>query len=202
MGNDIGKGATNRMAIAAMSNVTSVEKKELLTMKKNFAEIAARSGLPDVISKDEFTEGLGQVPNITDSDKEILERLFIMLDKTGDYTINYKEFMCGIAPLITGTVSEKLNFACEMIDVDGTGMLKPNELTFVLKAMNSTASYFGDPVMTQEQIEQLTDEVFKDYDKDGSGELLFTSFTGTMGEHNLVQSFVSGKGTVRYGSSR
>ena len=93
MGNDIGKGATNRMAIAAMSNVTSVEKKELLTMKKNFAEIAARSGLPDVISKDEFTEGLGQVPNITDSDKEILERLFIMLDKTGDYTINYKEFM-------------------------------------------------------------------------------------------------------------
>ena len=34
MGNDIGKGATNRMAIAAMSNVTSVEKKELLTMKK------------------------------------------------------------------------------------------------------------------------------------------------------------------------
>ena len=123
MGNDIGKGATNRMAIAAMSNVTSVEKKELLTMKKNFAEIAARSGLPDVISKDEFTEGLGQVPNITDSDKEILERLFIMLDKTGDYTINYKEFMCGIAPLITGTVSEKLNFACEMVDLDGTGML-------------------------------------------------------------------------------
>ena len=46
MGNDIGKGATNRMAIAAMSNVTSVEKKELLTMKKNFAEIAARSGCP------------------------------------------------------------------------------------------------------------------------------------------------------------
>ena len=43
-------------------------------------------------------------------DKEILERLFIMLDKTGGYTINYKELdVAGSRTLITGTVSEKLN---------------------------------------------------------------------------------------------
>ena len=81
-------------------------------------------------------------------------------------------------------------------------MLKPHELAFVLKAMNSTASYFGDPVMTQEQIEQLTDEVFKESDKDGAGELAFTGFVQFAADHNLVQSFVNGKGTVRYGSSR
>ena len=201
MGNDIGKGASNRMAIAAMSNVTSVEKKELMQMQKIYAEIGSRSGNPDIITKDEFQEGLATV-TITDSDKEILERLFIMLDKTGDYTINYKEFLCGISPLITGTVSEKLTFACEMSDVDATGMIKPHELAFVLKAMNSTASYFGDPVMTQEQIEQLTDEVFKEYDKESAKELLFTTFVQFMADHNLTQSFVNGKGTVRYGSSR
>merc|ERR1711988_1838582 len=174
-------------------------------MQKIYADIGSRSGIPDVITKDEFQEGLASLPALTDSDKEILERLFIMLDKTGDYTINYKEFLCGISPLITGTVSEKLTFAFEMNDVDSTGMLKPHELAFVLKAMNSTASYFGDPVMTQEQIEQLTDEVFKEADKEGAGELTYDgagSFVQFMADHNLTSSFVNGKGTVRYGSSR
>jgi len=201
MGNDIGKGAANRMAIAAMSNVTSIEKKELLQMQKAFAEIAGRSGNPEVISKDEFSEALASIA-ITESDKEILERLFIMLDKTGDYTISFKEFLCGIAPLITGTVIEKITFALELYDLDGAGLVKPFQFTFVLKSMNSTASFFGDPVMTQEQIEQLTDEVFKEFDKDGAGEIGFSMCVQFAAENVLVQSFINGKGTVRFGSSR
>ena len=164
------------------------------------------------------------------------------------------------------------------------------QFTFVLKSMNSTASFFGDPVMTQEQvravvfrftlsprfgaracgscrvvtrgprvtietppieivsdvprtvpprrvvavviffpqahsrfrlllssrdlvcvrrtgparrqIEQLTDEVFKEFDKDGAGEIGFSMCVQFAAENVLVQSFINGKGTVRFGSSR
>merc|ERR1711998_55529 len=124
-----------------------------------------------------------------DSDKEILERLFIMLDKTGDYTINFKEFLCGISPLITGTVIEKITFALELYDLDGSGLVKPFQFTFVLKSMNSTASFFGDPVMTQEQIEQLTDEIFKEFDKESAGEVGYATCVQFAAENILVQSF-------------
>ena len=60
MGNQIGKGA-NRMAIAAMSNVTHVEKRELASMQSKFREIASREGNPSMITRTEFTEALGIV---------------------------------------------------------------------------------------------------------------------------------------------
>ena len=45
----------------------------------------------------------------------------------------------------------------------------------------------------------------KDADKEGAGELNYDgagSFVQFMADHNLTSSFVNGKGTVRYGSSR
>ena len=60
MGNQIGKGA-NRMAIAAMSNVTHVEKRELASLQSKFREIASREGNASVLSRVEFTEALSIV---------------------------------------------------------------------------------------------------------------------------------------------
>ena len=87
-----------------------------------------------------------------------------MLDKTGDQQINYREFLCGIAPLITGDVKEKLNFAFELYDVDGAGVVKKAEMTFVMRSMNDVSSYFGDPVMSQDQIQVLVDEIYEKFD--------------------------------------
>jgi Ca2+-binding EF-hand superfamily protein len=61
-------------------------------------------------------------------------------------------------------VNEKVSFAFELYDIDGTGSLKPPELSFILTAMNNVASYFGDPVMSSEQIEELVEDIYKDND--------------------------------------
>lgn len=60
MGNQIGKGA-NRMAIAAMSNVTHVEKRELAALQSKFREFAHRSGNPNMLNRVEFAEALNVV---------------------------------------------------------------------------------------------------------------------------------------------
>jgi hypothetical protein len=49
MGNDLGKGA-NRMAIAAMANVTNFEKKELLALQRKFKVLAEREVSPWLIT--------------------------------------------------------------------------------------------------------------------------------------------------------
>lgn len=49
-------------------------------------------------------------------------------------------------------MNEKIAFAFELYDTDGTGTLKAPDLSFILTSMNNVASYFGDPVMASEQV--------------------------------------------------
>lgn len=202
MGNEISSSGASRMAIAAMANVTSLEKRELQSMQKAFMEISQRQGNPNTIAKDEFQEAL-EGCGITEADNEILDRLFIMLDKTGDQQINYREFLCGIAPLITGDVKEKLNFAFELYDVDGAGVVKKAEMTFVMRSMNDVSSYFGDPVMSQDQIQVLVDEIYEKFDDEENPQgLNYKDFMNAVIQHPVLVSFVKGEGPVRYGQSK
>lgn len=139
MGNQVGKGA-NRMAIAAMSNVTHVEKRELSTFQSKLREFAIREGNPTTVNRAEFTEAMNTV-GINQNDADILDRLFTMYDKTGDDMINYREFIVGIAPLISGTPVEKLEFACRLYDLEGNGTTKSNEMVTILSNINRVASY-------------------------------------------------------------
>lgn len=119
MGNDVSKGS-NHMAIAAMAHVTHLEARELLMLQKKCAELARREGNPQNIGREHFEEAL-QLVGITENDKEILDRLFIMFDISGDNQINFREFLAGIAPLASGSTADKLNLAFQLYDVHGTG---------------------------------------------------------------------------------
>ena len=70
MGNQVGKGA-NRMAIAAMSNVTHIEKREMTSLLQKFREIAAREGSPLVINRACFTEAMNIV-GVNQNDAETI----------------------------------------------------------------------------------------------------------------------------------
>lgn len=190
------------MAIAAMSNVTHLEKRELAALQSKFREIGHRSGNPNMINRVEFSEALNMV-GINQNDADILDRLFTMYDKTGDDTINYREFIVGIAPLISGTHVEKIDFAMRLYDLEGTSYLKASEMVNVLSQMNKVASYFGDPVMTEEQVASVLVDVVDMAGGSSDGlnmALHYSEYVKIIGEHPVVNSFISGGGTVQYGS--
>ncbi len=190
------------MAIAAMSNVTHLEKRELAALQSKFREIGHRSGNPNMINRVEFSEALNMV-GINQNDADILDRLFTMYDKTGDDTINYREFIVGIAPLISGTHVEKIDFAMRLYDLEGTSYLKASEMVNVLSQMNKVASYFGDPVMTEEQVASVLVDVVDMAGGNSDGlnmALHYSEYVKIIGEHPVVNSFISGGGTVQYGS--
>jgi len=203
MGNQIGKGA-NRMAIAAMSNVTHVEKRELASLQSKFREIASREGNPTILSRTEFAEALGIV-GINQNDADILDRLFTMYDKTGDDQITWRDFIVGLAPLISGTHTDKIDFAMRLYDVEGTSYLRVNEMINVLSNMNRVASYFGDPVMTEEQITSVMVDVLDMAGGSADGlmaSLHYSEYIKIIGEHPIVNTFISGGGSVQYGQGR
>jgi len=181
-----------------MSNVTTIERKELLGMRAKFGELAkASGGNPNTITRDEFTRALDEI-SVVEADAEILERLFTMFDKMGDGQINYREFVVGVSPLARGDVPQKLQFAFELYDVDETGHVKAAEMCFVLNAMNNVASWFGDPAMQPDEVDTCVEDVFK---RAGGGlSLQYADNIQAIADHATMRQFLAGSGTVVFGA--
>lgn len=192
------------MAIAAMSNVTHVEKREIAALLSKFRESGAKDGNPNMIRRTQFTEGMGFV-GINQNDADIFDRLFTMYDKTGDDQIVFKEFIVGICPLISGSHTEKIDFAFQLFDIEETTVLRANDMINVLSQMNRVASYFGDPVMTEDQVASVILDIvdLAGLSADGLAALLnYAEYSKIIAEHPMVQTFISGGGSVQYGVSR
>lgn len=142
---------------------------------------------------------------INQNDADILDRLFTMYDKTGDDTISYKEFIVGIAPLISGTHVEKIDFAFRLYDIEGTAYMKASDMVGVLSNMNRVASYFGDPVMTEDQISSVLVDVVDMAGGNSEGlnmSLHYSEYVKIIADHPVVNTFITGGGTVSYGTGR
>lgn len=203
MGNQVGKGA-NRLAIAAISNVTHLEKREIAALLTKFKEMSTREGTPNMINRTDFSEALNIV-GINQNDADILDRLFTMYDKSGDDQIQYKDFIVGIAPMISGTHVEKIDFALRLYDTEGTSYLKAKEMINVLSQMNRVASYFGDAVMTEEQVASVITDIqeMAGGSNDGLNDAIhYVEYIKIIADHPIVNTFISGGGSVQYGMGR
>jgi Ca2+-binding EF-hand superfamily protein len=199
MGNQIGSSGT-RMATAAMSNVTHVEKREIAALLSKFRESGSKDGNPNMIRRTQFTEGLGIV-GINQNDADIFDRLFTMYDKTGDDQIVFKEFIVGICPLISGTHLEKIDFAFQLYDIEESTFLKATDMINILSQMNRVASYFGDPVMTEDQISSVILDIvdLAGLSADGlSAAINYAEYVKVIAEHPIVQTFISGGGSGQF----
>ncbi len=192
------------MAIAAMSNVTHLEKREIAALLNKFKEMSTREGTPNMINRTDFTEALSIV-GVNQNDADILDRLFTMYDKSGDDQIMYKDFIVGIAPLISGTHVEKIDFALRLFDTEGTSYLKANEMVNVLSQMNRVASYFGDPVMSEDQVTSVIADIQEMAGGSGDGlnnNIHYVEYIKIIADHPMVNIFISGGGSVLYGMGR
>lgn len=157
-----------------------------------------------MINRTEFGEALGIV-GINQNDADILDRLFTMYDKTGDDSISWRDFIVGIAPLISGSHLDKIDFAMRLYDIEGTSYLRANEMVNVLSNMNRVASYFGDPVMTEEQVTTVIVDVLDMAGGSADGlaaSLHYSEYVKIIAEHPIVNTFISGGGSVQYGQGR
>lgn len=202
MGNDCPRSCANRMAIGAMSTVTDVEKAVVAKLRDGLADLARRGGNPNMISKDDYRQALGSV-EIIESDRDILDRLFVMLDRTGEERVNYKEFAVALVPLCSATTADKIQFAFDIVDTQATGRLKNNDVRFVLVTLNAVASYFGDPVLRSTQIDELLDEAVDELNAtqgEKAATLPIPELTTFVARHRLLAEFLEGRGTARYGN--
>jgi hypothetical protein len=146
------------------------------------------------LSCDEFEEALNSV-KFAASDRAIFDRLFTLLDRTGDDRILAAQFLVGASVLLRGSLEIKLQaalqFACDADSSPGfEGGLSPEGLNFALMTLAAVASYFGDPLVTVDDVNRVVEDVCG-----ADGGCSCEELVKSIGDHSLVQQYVYSNNT-------
>ena len=168
-----------QMVLYSLSRKTHFEKGELSKLHVKFRELAAKEGNPYTITLADFQEALTFV-GIDESDGTLLAAVFKQMDLTDSGVetgqVNFSQFCAVCSSMLSGPMEEKLDFSFALYDTNGTGLVEKTGMVEILTAINSAASFFGDPTLSPEECTELVDTIFKEHDTDGTGSLSYKQY--------------------------
>jgi len=104
--------------------------------------------------------------------------VFRTIDKNGDKSIDFREFICGLSVTCHGTKEEKLRWAFSLSDIDDSGTITEQELTDVIKSICGMMS-----IETRQQLldddetpENIASRLFMQMDENGDGTVTLDEF--------------------------
>lgn len=116
------------------------------------------------IDYDEFCSVMQMEPG------PLAETLFKMFDSDGDGTIDSREFLVSMANLVATSKDQKVRFAFDVFDVDGSGSISRDELIKILKATHAHLA------SNESALLRKADAIMLQGDKDGDGEISYEEF--------------------------
>ncbi len=96
-----------------------------------------------------------------------VERLFSMFDSDRTGLIDLKEFVVGLSNVGTEARENKVKFAFQVFDLDGSGSIDSSELRKIVKATN---------MASEKQLNRKVEWLMKQCDTDGDGQISFDEF--------------------------
>lgn len=199
MGAEVGK-LNSQMAVTSMTlttpNIETVELTIILTELR----IIAKNKNSEFVDKAELDSCLKKIEKFDAADLELFNKLFILFDMKGDGTVNFKDYMSGIfGSFITGSCMDRLKVALAVYDEKGTRLCLKGDVKRMLYAINGVASYFGDPVLSSAQLDELVHDLFQTVPKVTGQFIAHDPCLEFLVPHNSVQVFIRGLGKARFG---
>lgn len=110
------------------------------------------------------------------------------MDRSDDGQVWFSDFVVCCSHMLSGDVKEKLDFSFTLYANDDGQVTKDNMLK-VLNGINSSASWFGDATLSQEEVASLVDDVFTSHD---------ASLTGTVSDKLITTTATDVLVTITY----
>ena len=154
----------------------------------------------DHISRDDLKEALAKL-DLEEPDTEILDKMFTMLDEVGENMVHYSHFLAATCLLTTGTPTTKLKDAFSLYDRKGSGTINRLDTKSCLQIMNAACSYFGDPVVNEDEITEMLNECYKKGSEQGivrMSDVNYEEFVPLVIDSQLFFKFICALGTVNY----
>ena len=190
----------SKMGISAMAIVSGICKDDILKLRSSFDGFSERSGGNKDVFREDFDNAVKSLENLDPSDVELLDKLFILLDETGENKVDVKDFLLAVSLLVdSGSPKEKLLLAFEVFDESETGTILALDCKKVFTTLNSTASYFGDPVLSSDEINELVDAIWQEYSIP-SAPIQYADCIDFILQHDIAVKFINGNGSVRFES--
>lgn len=144
-----------------------------------------------MLTQAQFAQALALV-KVHPKDKEIFDRIFVLLDRAGDGCVNYKELVVGSSVLVKGDALQSLKLALELFDHDAkTGQLDEADVRLVLGWVLKISAFFGDKQPTAEALARFVEHVTSKTAGNPDPDPTFMKFINPMLEHPLVAEFVA-----------
>eukprot|EP01120_Amphizonella_sp_Union-15-10_P003039 TRINITY_DN13340_c0_g1_i1.p1 TRINITY_DN13340_c0_g1~~TRINITY_DN13340_c0_g1_i1.p1 ORF type:complete len:195 (-),score=49.02 TRINITY_DN13340_c0_g1_i1:98-682(-) len=161
---------------------THFEQKELKEMYKQFKKETPQG----VINKKEFKEVM-KAMGVWDIFLQDL--IFNVFDSNKDGSINFQEFVTALSIMKRGTSDEKLEFAFQMYDFDGTKCITKESMTTIMEAfyklVGPLVTYSGKKF---ENPEDLVEEFFEEMDNNHDGKISLEEYKeGAMKNTDIIQ---------------
>eukprot|EP01039_Chlorochromonas_danica_P008821 gene8821-9724_t len=196
MGNEIGL-PPSQLGITSLGVTTpNIELKEMEKLLQ-----AMRKSEKDQVDKNDFQAALKQVDKFQPPDVELFNQLFILFDEQGHEVVDFRSIVAGCAVcLATAPMAERLRFALSVYDSEGGGRCLRGDLKRMLLSVNSTAAFFGDPVLTPAEVDNISLEAFKAVPAVVGKGIAHEDCVAYLLKDETVKRFLQGEGQVRFGS--
>ncbi len=112
----------------------------------------------------------------------LANRLFDYLDKNKTGTLNLHEFINGLEVVVNGNTEEKIQFLFHVFDTDGDGVISFDEMRMMLKCCLQDSPSLD----MNETVEDLTAILFKENDRDQSGNISLSELKHAFIKHDAI----------------
>jgi Ca2+-binding EF-hand superfamily protein len=187
---------SSKFGVSAIAQVCNFHSSHVADLQAAFKASVEPIGETILVCRGELDKCLKLVPTLQPSDAEILDRVFILLDKDGVDEVEARSVLIALATLVKGTADERLKQIFQLFDVNQTGLINGPDMRDALLTVNDIVSYFGDPVLTRDQVIELVRGVFDTYGVEGG--VPYSECMNDLLQAPLIRTFFNGEGTVRY----
>jgi len=125
--------------------------------------------------------------------RECWEYFYTALDKDGNGSVDFKEWLIGMYIHQNGTVEEKLELAFKVYDIDGNGFIEPHELRKLAESISKFAdmSAASSAAARSSNPEERVSFLMNLMDADKDGKISFEEFKECIMKDEQIKTSIS-----------
>eukprot|EP00898_Chlorokybus_atmophyticus_P002133 jgi/Chlat1/2920/Chrsp2S04671 len=123
-----------RSNLRDLVGTTGVSTEELRQLQNHFQRVTSKNST-NRVTQAQFEQVMRAIFALRPGDATVLPRVFKLFDQNGDGSLDFREFVCGLATLRKTEHDDALKFVFDVYDQDGSGVISREELSSMLHAM-------------------------------------------------------------------